>query len=326
MRASPPAQARWNAGVNHAPACLAALLCCLVGGALLADPAAAWLARGHEMVTRGGLESLPESVPSFLREGATTVSHVAVDADLARAREAPQLRAQEHPEHFFNLERLGGEPLPPDRSRFLWLVAQRRLGLWEVGALPYAVSEWAQRLMLALAEHRRWPDDPHVQAKALIYAGHLSHYTGDLCQPLHTTVHHDGRAAPPRWRSPRSGIHWLADALLEAADFDRGAALEGLSAGVLEDLFAGVVAELERSHSLVERVYALEPELPAPGSDRATSPRVAAFAAERLRSCAGFYGTLVNTAWEHSAQVELPQWLVRYREGSRRESPGAPLR
>jgi hypothetical protein len=281
---------------------------------LLASPARGWFTIGHSMCARAGLESLPEGVPAFLGEGAELAAHTAVDPDVMKARETPQLLAMERPEHYIDLERLGGQALPADRYAYLGLLRKLRLDPSRTGQLPYAVTEWAQRLTLALAEHRRWPEDLNVQAKALVYAGHLAHYAGDLTQPLHTSVHHNGRAEPPSWKSPGTGIHFQVDALFEQATFDRQEAVRGMRAEVLEDLFAGVLVELTRSHALVERVYALERELPAVGATGPTPPAVAAFAAERFRACASFYGTLVRTAWEQSERVELPSWLPPSRQ------------
>ena len=83
------------------------------------------------------------------------------------------------------------------------------------GFLPYAIVETFQELKLAFAEYRRWPDNPRIQSKILIIAGHLAHYAGDLCQPLHTTIHHDGRTKLGAG-SPNTGIHFAVDGLIEA--------------------------------------------------------------------------------------------------------------
>ena len=70
----------------------------------------------------------------------------------------------------------------------------------------YAVAEWTEKLALAFAQHRRWPENTLVQAECLLTAASLAHYAQDLCQPLHTSVHFDGRALEGG-KSPRSGIH-----------------------------------------------------------------------------------------------------------------------
>ena len=66
--------------------------------------------------------------------------------------------------------------------------------------------------MLAFAEYRERSGDEAVQAKILYIAGVLSHYTGDASQPLHCTVHHDGRVEPDG-TSPGTGIYLKMDAL-----------------------------------------------------------------------------------------------------------------
>ena len=63
----------------------------------------------------------------------------------------------------------------------------------EASTLPYSIAEWTQRLTIAFAEHRNDPENPHVRAKCLVFAGILSHYAADLHMPLHTSIHWDGR-------------------------------------------------------------------------------------------------------------------------------------
>jgi hypothetical protein len=83
--------------------------------------------------------------------------------------------------------------------------------------LPYAIAEWTERLSIAFAEHRKYPANPYIQNKCLVYAGFLAHYAQDLCMPLHTTIHHDGRANPDG-STPKTGIHPRVDSLVEKLD------------------------------------------------------------------------------------------------------------
>ncbi|MEZ5332169.1 MAG: hypothetical protein R2991_08995 [Thermoanaerobaculia bacterium] len=162
-------------------------------------------------------------------------------------------------------------------------------------------------MTVAFAEHRRWPRNRHVREKALLYAGWLAHYAADLCQPLHTTVHHDGRALADL-STPHSGIHERVDALFERVAFDRASAVRGAAIRRFTDLQGSVLAELAASHSLVDRVYELEDAL---DPDVVGDPRVTAFTRERYRAAAGFVASLFWTAWQDSATVEIPSWLDR---------------
>jgi hypothetical protein len=186
--------------------------------------------------------------------------------------------------------------------------------------LPYAVVEGAQRLTEAFAEHRRWPGDPAIRQRILVYAGLLAHYAGDLDQPLHTTLHHDGRALPDG-SSPKTGIHQLVDGLFERTPLRVHGGMRGVRLQRYDDAWAAVVAELVRSHALVERVYQLEPELrqsfprPPEGQTKPPpsrpTPAVVTFTEERFRSTASFLASLYWTAWQDSAKVQLPAWHSR---------------
>src|SRR5581483_6890740 len=96
----------------------------------------------------------------------------------------------EGPEHYLDSELLKDRPLPPTRYRFIALCAELNLDPSKVGLVPYAIAEGTERLAIAFAEHRKWPQNPYIQQKALVYAGRLAHYSCDLCMPLHTTIDH----------------------------------------------------------------------------------------------------------------------------------------
>ena len=158
---------------------------------------------------------------------------------------------------------------------------------------------------MALAEHRRWPEDEAVRVKALVYAGILSHYAADLLQPLHTTIHFDGRVAADG-KLPHSGIHEKVDGLIEALGLSPEDLAQGLEVAAHDDAMAAILETLRASYGLVDRVYELEGVL----EDR-TDPQVAAFGRERARAAAAFIASLYMTAWEQSAQIRLPGWLKR---------------
>jgi hypothetical protein len=276
---------------------------------VVATLASAWVGPGHEAASRLALNALRGRAPDFLVEGAQTVAHCSVDPDLFSLRSLPQLRDAQHGDHFLDLELLQGADLPTTRSGFEALCAAKGIKPQDVGTLPYALAEWTQRLTLALAEHRRWPDNPHVRAKALVYAGILAHFAQDLCQPLHTTVHFDGRAAEGG-KSPRSGIHLKVDALLHKVATSEGATT-GADVAPLKDLLPGIMAEFRRSHALVDRVYEIEAGLPGATEALAADSPAAAFARERLAASARFTAVLILTAWEDSHSLKLPDWHER---------------
>ncbi|KPK79143.1 MAG: hypothetical protein AMJ81_13705, partial [Phycisphaerae bacterium SM23_33] len=270
----------------------------------------AWHGPGHARATPLACAALPKDLPAFFLAGVETIAHCSQDPDLFRLPAQPELRDGEVPEHFMDLELLEGADLPPTRYAFVQLCAGKNLKPQEVGFVPYAVVEWTQRLTLAFAEHRKWPGNKHVRAKCLVYAGLLAHYAQDLCQPLHTTIHYDGRAKPDG-TSPRSGIHTRVDALLQKTPVNRDKFIKDTRPVVFDRLLPAVAAELKRSHALVDRVYELEKQLPELQQPLPPGSAVEGFALERLQAAAGFTASLYLTAWRASAKLELPDWHQR---------------
>ena len=276
-----------------------------------------WHAPGHKQITALAVDAVPDDMPAFFIEGVETVTHCACDPDFFREPFAEaEVTAAERPEHYFDIEWLNGAPIPPDRAAFLNWCADNDVDVASIGLLPYAVTEWTQRLTVAFAEYRRYPDNPAIQAKCLVYAGLLSHYAQDLCQPLHTTIHYDGRVGPDG-KSPGTGIHTKVDALIGklAATVDVDVDSMGIeSITPFDNLFEGVVQQLLTSHELVDVVYRMEPLLPdydAPFDHNADGAWAAVFAAERLKAATHFTARLYLTAWVNSEKLTFPDWYAR---------------
>jgi hypothetical protein len=254
------------------------------------------------------LELAGPQLPAFFTANADAIAHVSLDSDAFTRPIAPEeLHEAEASEHYFDLELLGGQPIPPTRYAFIDFCATRGLKPNEVGLLPYAIQEWTQRLTVALAEHRKWPDDPAIQAKCLVYAGLLAHYAADGCQPLHLTIHWGGRALADG-SSPRSGIHNRLDALPAKLGLSPKELAEGLAAQPFSELFPAILAEIDRSRRWIDRVYELEAQLPPMDSDQVLTAEVAELAQDRMRAAAVFVASLYLTAWQDSRRIELPSW------------------
>ncbi len=273
----------------------------------LPSPGLAWYARGHRLVALAALSTLPDEIPEFVRHGGGTIGRLAMEPDVWKNRSTPGLSDRVAPDHYLDFERLQDGKWPPLRSQFLAEIGRRGLSISQIGALPYAVREDTERLTLAFAEVRRFPGDEVAREQALFWAGVLAHYAGDVEQPLHTTIDHDGRAKPDG-SSPFTGIHARVDALFEKVRFDRSAAVRGVQPEVFSDLPAAIRTEFLASHDLVDRVYRLQPELMAADGGIAR-PDVVAFTRERFAATAKFIASLYLTAWRDSAKVELPDWL-----------------
>jgi hypothetical protein len=280
------------------------------GALLFPVPGAAWHTSGHARVASEAVAALGDDVPEFFRAGADAVGQAAIDPDVMKERATPHLRVFEYPEHYLDYELLDGAPLPEDRYALVALLHERRLAPRQVGFLPYTVTEGVQRLTMAFAEHRRWPADTRIQQRILVYAGLLSHYAADLQQPLHTSLHHDGRALPDG-SSPHTGIHTLVDALFDTVPLDMTALARELPVRDLGDPWTATLAAFAASHALVDEVYRLEEPMRASAAAGSPTAAVAAFAAERFRATANFLASLYTTAWQRSAEITFPAWHDR---------------
>lgn len=282
--------------------CVVATLLVIVISCYTTTPALGWHSETHEAVARHAIVALPETLPAFFRDASDAVASIANDPDDFKHPQLPALRAGERPEHYFDLELLNGALIPNDRYSFIEFCKQQNINPSETGTLPYAVAEWMERLALAFAQHRENPKDAAVRMKCIVYAGLLSHYAADLCQPLHTTIHFDGRTTADG-KSPRSGIHNKMDALPMTVGLRWDEEYKGIATGAFDELMPAIVAELHRAHALVDRVYELEPELPVEPGDP-VSPQVRAFAAERYRASTLFTARLFHTAWVRSQTIK----------------------
>jgi hypothetical protein len=269
----------------------------------------AWHQEGHQLIASLAVSLVHKDLPAWFAAGAPQISHCSVDPDVFKDKLTPQLRDAETPEHFIDLEYLDGAPLPATRPQYVSACCEKHLNPYTVGFLPYAIAEYAERLTMSFAESRRWPDNKEIQAKALVYAGILSHYAGDLSQPLHTTTFYDGKGKDGQ--PAKTGIHTKIDGLYSTYTL-----VPADTAGMgeilpLADLWAGIVTDLDKSHGLVDKVWPLEPLLPAPGKPAADDSRVKAFAREQLRMGTMFLARCYRSAWEDSKKIVLPDWEKR---------------
>jgi len=302
-----------------------AVLCCWLG---VMQNAQAWWSGGHVTVARAAARALREEVPAFFRESGETLGHFSVDPDLWKHRETPHLYDREWPEHYIDYELLEGLSLPPLRWQFIALCAEHRKNPRDIGLLPYSVVEETERLAYAFAEHRRWPDHPLIRQKCLVYGGFLSHYTADLAQPLHVTIHWDGRTTVGA-QSPRTGIHNRMDALIEATRIGAAELTDGLEPVVFDDLFASIMRQVFASRRAIDTVYALEADLPVlrdggAGIDPNWQPsrRMREFALDCTRAATSLTASCWLTAWVKSAKIAPPPWSQG--ENASHRSAGRP--
>ena len=279
---------------------------------LITQPSRAWWPQGHSTIASGAVQSLPRDVPQWFRTQSGLVAHCAQDPDVFKNRDLPQMTETEAPEHFFDWELLRGNPLPSTRKEFLALCTKLKIAPDKIGTAPYAIAEWTQKLTVAFAESRRFPRDKNIQVKCAVYAGILSHYSGDLCMPLHVTMDHDGRTRADG-TSPKTGIHARLDSLPEKL----GLTAQDLAAQQIvtpsQSLMRDIELQILDSRKHIEYSYQVENLFP-PENEKLiwkATPEIRAFGTARARESARFTASLFLTAWRDSAKVKLPAWLKR---------------
>ncbi len=279
----------------------------------LSAPAHAWFPQGHSIIASAAVQSLPDDVPAWFREGKAAVAHSAQDPDVQKNRDLPFMSDVEAPKHYIDAELLGGRPLPASRKEFIKLCFELKIDPSDIGEVPYVIAEETERLTLIFAEARRYPNNSSIRAKALVEAGILSHYSGDLCMPLHATVDHDGRALPDG-KSPRSGIHAKVDSLIERLDLKSETLAKKENVAAFPAIFPAIEAQMADTRSKIDATYKLETGLPDTRKidlNWKPSPELVAFTDERARAATQFTASLFLTAWRNSERIKLPTWLAR---------------
>jgi hypothetical protein len=258
----------------------------------------AWWVNGHASIAEAAVADLPVEMPAFFRAGGKQLGHYAGDPDRWKNPSAKHLRAAESPDHFLDLENYGGQSLPDDRYQAIVLLLERKQKPEQTGMLPYAIMENYDRLSCAFYDYRAQPDDPAVRAKCLVYAGVLSHFTGDLAMPLHTTRDYDGRPGPGD-TILQKGIHAKIDAFPERHGLTAEEISRGLKAQALDDVWGHVIKTLHESHKHVGRCYELDQ---AGAFDKPTAAS-RQFILDRCRVGAQLTVDLWYSAWLRSAKM-----------------------
>lgn len=274
---------------------------------LLTTPAWAWWGGGHDILTQASVKALPEEMPEFFRSAEKMVAHCAYDPDISKERGTPHARQAEYGEHYIDIELFGEHPIPEGRDAHLKLCAELGLEPRKVGTLPYALAEWTERLAVAFAEYRKWPDNPMIQNKCFLYAGFLAHYAQDMCQPLHLTINFDGIKQPDGTRL-HQGIHEKVDSAIEFLELKPTDLARGQRIEAVDDLMPAIIKQIKTGHNLVDNVYALAEDWK---NLKNPTPDLIEFTLIRARESVRWTASLYLTAWKLSEGIRLPGWLDR---------------
>ncbi|HIC19206.1 TPA: hypothetical protein EYO77_13940 [Candidatus Poribacteria bacterium] len=276
---------------------------------LIANLGLAWWPNGHVILSKASVYSLLESdMPEFFRTGEAMIAHCSVDPQILRSGPL-HLRSTERPEHYCDYELLRGNKLPETRYEYIQLCNQLNVRPEKVGFLIYTVAEWTERLAVAFTEHRSYPNNPYIQQKCLVYAGILSHYAQDMSQPLHLTIHYNGRVDKNGSVTSNKGIHYKVDAIIENLDLNPKKLAADLEIQPFDNLMSSIITMSHARYREVDRVYQLADQFP-PEKEKHPSlePEVTNFVHHLATLATQFTAQLYVTAWKTSQDLKFPEW------------------
>lgn len=295
----------------------ASLALCLAAPSLFA-----WGSKGHAIINRLAVESLPADVPEFLKtpDAVAEIVYLGPEPDRWRSRAEPELNAEQGPDHFIDMEiadRIGTLP----RQRYQYIAAlyayaaahpdqAAEMRPERVGFQPYITNEVWERLKSAMRDYRTLSaghqDTKPVEAAILFYAGWLGHYVADGSQPLHVTIQYNGWVgANPNGYTTAHTIHSQFETAFVDAAVNEGD-VQPLITPVksIGDEWDDYLAYLRHTGTYIEKVYQLDKEH---GFEGTGTPEAKQFTAERLAAGASMLRDLIYAAWVKSAEP-VPEW------------------
>ncbi|MBI4553237.1 MAG: hypothetical protein HY710_13325 [Candidatus Latescibacteria bacterium] len=263
-------------------------------------PALAWWEKGHRIVTANAVAALPDDMPRFFKDGAATLIRLSSQPDEWR-RFGTELGRTEGPDHYLDTEKLAANPtklaFQSDRYAALKTYFEMKETPAGIGLLPYRLTEDYQRLRGTFAQYRKDPTNPSIQQEILVYAGLLSHYAGDTAQPLHTTIHFNGRVDQRGTVITGKGIHERFEGVFVDKFIQQADCRKYVGAPVVYPNLSDAIREaLAQSFAGIDEVYRLDETGKLKAPDSATKT----FVQQRLAHGSHFLTSLWYTAWKES--------------------------
>lgn len=298
----------------------------------LAPATQAWDETGHSIVTELACRLIPAEMPAFLRtpEYAARLNYLATEPDRWRNTRLAPMGHVNKPEHYFDIDLLDQYELTPDtlpryERDFIAAMAvykskhpdkdfhydrsgDREHAMEWPGLAPYRICELFVKLRSSwrtLNTYQKYADVAGAgtietcQANIIHYMGLMSHYVGDLAQPLHTTKHYNGWIGEnPNGFTTSKRFHAQIDtSVIRDGEITTESCWKHSPArtplGDDSRLFESVIEYTVRSFSLVEPIYQHRKD----GAFDKGSPSFAqgvTFVERRL--CAG--GVMLESLWE----------------------------
>ena len=139
------------------------LLALLLAGCV--PQAFAWGSRGHEISARAAVNALPKDFPAFFLAAKERLVYLCPEPDRWKGgQSAMALGALNVPDHYFDLEYWGADPIPATRYALLFAAYKRGLvddkkPVSDLGTAPVAIAEFADKLTTNFREWRDTRED-----------------------------------------------------------------------------------------------------------------------------------------------------------------------
>jgi len=280
--------------------CLTATLVVTV---MAGSPAFGWGYVGHRLVAENAAVAMPAPLASFFASATKGLSDASIEPDSQLKK---RFGAKEKRSHYLDLEDLKmrpGEEIPSDVASARAKYGRTRLE--KAGMLPWRVAE----VHAALTKSFRAGDWPEV----VRFAGWLSHYAADACQPLHTTSNHDGQL------TGNKGIH----AAFETEMIDRYRAVyrksavpaTGFKPEPIADPAGRVIREILSAHQRVDALLQADTQtmlsVRKNNADylKGLKKRAGEIAEQQLVRAVELTASLWHSAWTAAGRPALPDRL-----------------
>jgi hypothetical protein len=322
----------------------------------------AWDYAGHRIVNELALAALPADFPAFVREPANAARIAFLAGEPDRWRNNPELPIKHYNgmDHYLDIEQLAAAGLdatkvPDLRYEFALQFAAGRAAHpnnfpainpdknkdhsreWP-GFLPWAITEYYGKLKSAFSYLKTFEqygtpvEVANAKANIIYLMGEMGHYVGDGCQPLHTTIHHNGWVGDnPHGYSTSSSIHGWIDGGFIAKEGITSADIRSkvTPAHALEltpqsdgrdPVFVATMRYLLAQNTEVEPLYAMDQagkfKAGKPGSEEGR-----AFIEGQLLKGGEMLGMIWQTAWKNAEpDTYLKRELIKRNKTAVRDS------
>ncbi len=308
-----------------------------------------WGERGHDVVTRVAVQNLRQMTEDNTR---VVTPFLARDHMLAHLSNVPDIvwrapymsqqdRDSNYSTHYINLERVYPEvkaytDVPFELTEYQQDASAKGLNAVEVGTAPWRILQLYKAMVTALRSVPSAASDAEYEEavnQALLYAGLMSHFVGDLANPHHTTANYDGQL------SGQKGLHGYFESdvvmylplglsakvsaqanQMAFQDTWFPALKDEQRDAVLRDPQALIWALLADSHSYLPQLLELDKSIsllkantdPKQRAERKSAKSVAAdfesFAVERLAFGSWVLARLWWLAWDEAGQPDMTKY------------------